>query len=55
MTTGPDFSAYLDAIYRRNAPAAVPLGELFIEPAIQERITGRPIDYADDGSVRAVL
>jgi len=50
MTDGPNFEAYLDAIYRRNDPTRVPIGELFVELRVMEEIIGEPAEY-DGGSL----
>jgi uroporphyrinogen decarboxylase len=50
VTDGPNFDAYLDAIYRRNAPEDTPIGELFVEQAIIEQIVGEPYDiFTEEG------
>lgn len=49
MVDGPDFSQYLDAVYRTNDPQRIPVGELFVEEIIARQLSDATIDYDDHG------
>jgi len=55
MLEGPNFDAYLDAIYRRNADGRLPIGELFVEHAIIQAIQGHGIDPSTDEGMREFI
>ncbi len=46
MVEGPNFDEYLAAVRRRNDPARVPIGELFVEGIIIDAVAGGPDGFA---------
>lgn len=49
MIDGPDFTQFLDTLYRRNDPSRVPMGELFVEATVVAALSEDPIEYDDHG------